>query len=217
MKKLLSYSPIMMLVAAMALTSCSQQQAENEKDVPLKVTYILDCSKDLLNLCDIVVTYKGNDGVDAVDTITANADATDSLGTQTWTKVVGTHEIPVKIGIDYTFVPKTDTLILDGKYASLTANYNIIAEKIGVVKGLRLPSENTINSKRNFFMKNEIMWEDVLNTRSNLATIIDTYNERQAYYRETGNGNTCFVVKPRPNGNGSMMVVQASWNDDNSN
>ena len=78
MKKLLSYPPIMMLVAVMALTSCSKQQAESEKEVPLKVTYTIECSRDLLNLCDMVVTYKGNDGVDVVDTITASpADSTE--------------------------------------------------------------------------------------------------------------------------------------------
>ena len=212
MKKLLSYPPIMMLVAVMALTSCSKQQAESEKEVPLKVTYTIECSRDLLNLCDMVVTYKGNDGVDVVDTISASP--ADSTETQTWTKTVGTHEIPVKIGFDYTLVQKTDTLLLDEKYVSLTANYTIIAEKIGVVKRVRSMSEKNINSKRNFYMANNIMGEDVINTRHNLATIIDIYNERQAYYRETANGNNCFVVKPRPNGNGSMIVEQACWNDD---
>ena len=96
MKKLLSNFTIMMLVAAMALTSCDQQQAENENEVPLKVTYVMECSRDLLDLCDVVVTYKGDDGANAVDTI--KAAPTDSTETKTWTKTVGTHKIPVIIG-----------------------------------------------------------------------------------------------------------------------
>ena len=66
MKKQLSYYAIMMLAIAMALTSCGNEQAETEKEVPLRVTYTIDYSKDLLNLCDLVVTYKGDDGVDVV-------------------------------------------------------------------------------------------------------------------------------------------------------
>ena len=68
MKKLLSYFSIIMLAATILLTSCGQQQqAETEKEVPLKVTYSIDCSRDLLDLCDVVVTYKGDDGVDVID------------------------------------------------------------------------------------------------------------------------------------------------------
>ena len=97
-----------MLVASIMLTSCGQQQqAETEKEVPLKVTYSIDCSRDLLDLCDVVVTYKGDDGVDVIDTITANP--SDSAWMQTWSKTVGTHKVPVKIGFDYTLVQKTDT------------------------------------------------------------------------------------------------------------
>ena len=123
MKKLLSYSAIVML-AAMVMTSCGKKQAETQTDVPLKVTYSIDCSRDLLNLCDMVVTYKGDDGANVVDTITADPD--DSATTQTWSKTVGTHQIPVKIGLDYTFVPKTDTLITDQPTAMLSAKCTII-------------------------------------------------------------------------------------------
>ena len=56
--------------------------------------------------------------------------------------------------------------------------------------------------------------ENIVNTPSNLATIIDVYNDRQAYKRGTTNSNTCFIVKMRPNGNGSMSVKKACWNID---
>ena len=66
MKKLLSYSTIIMLVATIVLTSCGQK-AETEEEVPLKITYSIDCSEDLLELCDLIVTYKGDDGANVVD------------------------------------------------------------------------------------------------------------------------------------------------------
>ena len=213
MKKLLSNFTIMMLVAAIALTSCGdKQQAENENEVPLKVTYVIECSRDLLDLCDVVVTYKGDDGANAVDTI--KAAPTDSTETKTWTKTVGTHKIPVKIGLDYTFVQKADTLPGKDRIVRLTARGSIIAEKIGIRQGIAHMSEKTINSKTNFFDDFFIMDENIVNTLSNLATIIDVYNDRQAYKRGTTNSNTCFIVKMLPNGNGSMSVKKACWSDD---
>ena len=211
MKKLLSYSAIMML-AAMVMTSCGQQkQTETVKEYPLKVTYVIECSKDLLNLCDVVVTYKGDDGANVVDTITADPD--DPAWMQTWTKTVGTHQVPVKIGFDYTLVQKTDTLISDREWISLTAKGSIIAEKIGIRKGIAHLSEKRINSKTNFFKDFFIMDESVINTRHNLATIIDVYNERQAYYREAAGSNTCYLVTPLTHGDG-LKVKTTCWNDD---
>lgn len=211
MKKLLPYSAIMML-AAMVLTSCGQQkQTETVKDYPLKVTYVIECSEELLNLCDVVVTYKGDDGVNVVDTITDDPD--DPARMQTWTKTVATHEAPVKIGFDYTLVQKTDTLLYDYEWISLTAKGSIIAEKIGIRKGIAHLSEKRINSKTNFFKDFFIMDESVINTRHNLATIIDVYNERQAYYREAAGSNTCYLVTPLTHGDG-LKVKSACWNDD---
>ena len=199
-----------MTLAAMVLTSCGQQQAESEKEVPLKVTYSIECSKDLMDLCDLVVTYKGDDGVDVIDTITATP--ADSTGPLVWSKTVGTHEIPVKIGLDYTFVQKADTLAGKDGLVSLTARYTIIAEKVGTRKGIPSTSENAINSKTNFFMDCYMMQEDVINTSHSLATIIDVYNDRQDYNRGTDNNKTCFIVKPNPHSKG-LMVKNAPWDD----
>ena len=210
MKKLISHFTIMML-AAMVLTSCGQKQAETNKEVPLKVTYSIDCSRDLLDLCDMVVTYKGDDGVNVVDTIKAYP-ADSALTQYYWGKTVSTHQIPVKIGLDYTFVPKTDTLLTDQPYATLTAKCTIIAEKMGEVSGFRYMSSKTISSKRSFYMENSLIDENVANTKQNLATIIDIYNDRQAYKRGTADNSTCFIIKPSKYGS-ELTVKNASWND----
>lgn len=145
----------MTLVAAITLSSCSKQQDKSETEVPLKVTYTLDCSRDLLNLCDLVVTYKGDDGANAIDTITATPG--DTTEVQTWTTVVETHQIPVKIGFDYNLVPKTDSLVIGRPTATLHALCTIIAEKIGVRKRTPLPSEKVINNKYIFFTSHNMM------------------------------------------------------------
>ena len=213
MKKLLSQFSIAMLAVAMVMSSCGQhKQAEAEQEVPLKVTYSIDCSKDLLDLCDVVVTYHGDDGVHAVDTITADPSPDNPSGVQTWSRTVGTHEIPVKIGFDYTLVQKTDTLLIDGKNARLTIKGSIIAEKIGIRKRVAHLSTEVISSNTSFFVDPTIMDEEVINTRRDLATIIDVYNERQAHSRETDVSNTCFIVKPHPYGKG-LKVEKACWND----
>ena len=211
MKKIISYSSIMMLAIAMALTSCGNEQAETEKEVPLRVTYTIDCSKDLLNLCDLVVTYKGDDGVDVVDTITA--DPNDSAGMKSWTKVIQTHKVPVKIGFDYTFVKKADALITD-QQVNLNAKGTIIAEKMGLQHRIIHVSEHSISSNRNFYKDFFLMAEELVNTGNNLDSIIDVYNDRQAYKRGSISDNTtCFMVKPASHGD-VLKVKKACWNDD---
>ena len=208
MKKPLSYFAIIMLVATAALTSCDQQQ--NEKEVPLMVTYTIDCSKDLLNLCDLVVTYKGNDGVDVVDTITVTD--TDTTSTKSWTKTIQTHKVPVKIGMDYTLVQKTDTLSIDQPTAQLDAWCTIIVDKIGIVNRNRSTSEKIINSKHSFFVVQDMIREAVPNTRQKLTDIINKYNSSHADEREAGTTNTCFIVKPYPHS--EILTVRATyWKD----
>lgn len=211
MKKQSLYLTIMTLVAAITLSSCSKQQDKSETEVPLKVTYTLDCSRDLLNLCDLVITYKGDDGANAIDTITATPG--DTTEVQTWTTVVETHQIPVKIGFDYNLVPKTDTLVISQPTATLHALCTIIAEKIGVRKRTPLPSEKVINSKYIFYTSH-MMDAKVRNTPRNLANFIKNHNDSLATSREVANdvSNTCFVVRKHPYGNG-LLVQKARWND----
>ena len=121
----------MTLVAAITLSSCSKQQDKSETEVPLKVTYTLDCSRDLVNLCDLVVTYKGDDGANAIDTITATPG--DTTEVQTWTTVVETHQIPVKIGFDYNLVPKTDSLVISQPTARLPMTSATLALSSGSI------------------------------------------------------------------------------------
>ena len=89
---------------------------------------------------------------------------------------------------------------------------SIIAEKIGVRKGVGHLSKNTINSETSFFVEHYMMNEDVVNTRKNLANIIDIYNDRQAYKRETSNNHTCYLVTSGSRGD-KLKVRPACWTD----
>lgn len=214
MKKPLSFFTIMMLAAAVTLTSCrqEQQQTDTEIEVPLKVTYSIDCSRDLLALCDLVVTYKGNDGANVTDTITSSPG--DTTEVQTWTKVVATHKVPVKIGFDYNLEPKTDSLVINRSTASLHAIGTIIAEKMGIRKRnpTPMPSEKIINGKHIFFKYYRMMDKKVNNTRSDLATCVKHHNDSLATSRATAESNTCFIIKSAPHGK-TLRVKQARWND----
>lgn len=163
-----------------------------------------------MDLCDLVVTYKGDAGADVVDTI--SADPADTTSVTLWSQSVKTDTVPVKIGFDYTFVPKTDTLMIGRPNARLSAKCTIIAEKIGVRKRVAHLSKNTINSETSFFVEHYMMNEDVVNTRKNLANIIDIYNDRQAYKRETCNNHTCYLVTSGSRGD-KLKVRPACWTD----
>ena len=118
-----------------------------------------------------------------------------------------------KIGIDYNFVPKTDTLILDHPTALLDAKCTIIAEKMGIKKRSTTISERVISKQTNFFMEYIMIHEDVKNTRNELATTIETYNSLQAENRGSNESYTCFIIKPSPY-DGVLIVKKTSWNDD---
>lgn len=173
---------MVLLAAAIALTSCTQH-AETERVTPLTVYYTIDCSQELIDSYDLIVTYKDKGGADVVDTIKDLS----------WKKTVVNDKIPVKIGLDFTWVPKGDSLEIE-PHTLLHAAYSIIAYEAD-------------------FSSTEPIINEVISNNSELATIIDIYNERQAYRRENKQMNSCYTVKSSSNGK-KMVVKKARWNED---
>lgn len=117
MKKIL-YSTALLLV----VTSCFnpkgwQEQQEQQEKKRVEVTYYVNCSQDMIDAIDLVVTYKGKDGVNLRDTVR------DTL----WKKTVVHDVIPAKVALNWSLTPKPadvihkDTLELRAYY-SMTYN-----------------------------------------------------------------------------------------------
>ena len=105
------FTAAIMVAALMALTSCSDSN-NGEK---LTTVIHLSASQDLLDVCDIEVTYKGKDGVDIIDTIR----------TKIWEKNIVNDSFPTEIGVPkHRFLIKPDFKPTKEKY-DLVLEYNI--------------------------------------------------------------------------------------------
>ena len=85
MKRLI-YITIVALLGCMALTSCVETGKKGER---LTTELCIKSSQDLIDVCDIEVTYKGKGGVNMTDTITSTK----------WKKTIINDSFPTKIGI----------------------------------------------------------------------------------------------------------------------
>ena len=121
MKKLL-YTAALVLMAAMALTSCyggnKQQWQDEQESTPIKkhvgVTYTINCSQDMLDATDLIVRiYK--DTVFVADTIR------DTL----WTKTIGGDMVPYHTGMNWTVKPKATSKINKDTLDEIFAKYSV--------------------------------------------------------------------------------------------
>lgn len=85
MKKLI-YITIVALLGCIALTSCLETSKKGDR---LTTELYVKSSQDLIDVCDIEVTYKGEGGVNMTDTITSTK----------WKKTIFNDSFPTKIGI----------------------------------------------------------------------------------------------------------------------
>lgn len=108
MKKLI-YITIVALLGCMALTSCLETSKKGEQ---LTTELYIKSSQDLIDVCNIVVTYKDKGGINATDTVR------DSV----WTKTVVSDVVPFKVGLRWALSAKPvsqiakDSLQLRAKY-----------------------------------------------------------------------------------------------------
>ena len=81
------FTIMLTLISVMVLTSCYEQQSN--KGDQLTTMMKVEASKDLIDVCDIEITYKGKGGFNTIDTISATE----------WYKIVVNDSFPTKIGV----------------------------------------------------------------------------------------------------------------------
>ena len=139
-----------MLMATIVLISCDslngrkkkleEQMATTYKDIkdyehrkePTTITYKVWCSQDFIDAIDMVVTYKGKGGINLTDTIRDT----------TWVKTIVNDSIPVKIGLDWTLVPRSDRKITKEYFDDLTAGYFIECKEAAFEVGNTIIGQN---------------------------------------------------------------------------
>ena len=114
MKKLI-FTTILTLLGITALTSCVE---EGKKGEQLTTMLTIESSQDLIDVCDIEITFKGKGGVNTIDTITET----------TWHRIVVNDSFPVKIGmIRLKYLVKPDFKPTKETY-ELLCDYTVISK-----------------------------------------------------------------------------------------
>lgn len=110
MKRLLFMTTLLMM-AAFSLTSCGDD--EPKEKVTATATYNLSFSQDLLDACNVFITYKAENGRNVMEPVTSTW----------WTKTVTSDKFPAEFGVMYKFSTKSDAELTKEKY-NLTCEFN---------------------------------------------------------------------------------------------
>ena len=94
MKYLLSTA--FLLVAIFSLTSCGKDEPKQKQTAT--ATYNLSFSQDLLDACNVIITYKAENGRNVMEPVTE----------PWWTKSITSDKFPAKFGVMYQFSTKSD-------------------------------------------------------------------------------------------------------------
>ena len=110
MKKYICMAALL-IVAAFSLTSCGDDEPK-EKTIAT-ATYNMSFSQDLLNACNVFITYKAENGRNVMEAVNSTW----------WTKTVSSDKFPAEFGVMYKFSTKSDAELTQEKY-DLTCEMN---------------------------------------------------------------------------------------------
>ena len=101
----------LLITAALAITACGDD--EPKETVTATATYSMNFSQDLLNACNVFITYKAENGRNVMEAVTSTW----------WTKSVTSDKFPAEFGVMYKFSTKSDAELVQEKY-DLTCELN---------------------------------------------------------------------------------------------
>lgn len=149
----------LLLAAAFALTSCGDD--EPKEKTKATATYTMTFSQDLLNACNVFLTYKAENGRNVMESVT----------TTRWTKTVTSDRFPAEFGVQYTFSTKSDAELVQEKYdLSCDLNFNLSTSK-----GASYVNTTTIFDSQGL-------------AKSKVIEYLKRYSGKSSGYRVTENG-----------------------------
>ena len=103
MKKHL-YLAALLVITSFTLSSCGSDEPKDK--VSATATYNLSFSQDLLDACNVFITYKAENGRNVMEPIMSTW----------WTKAVTSDKFPAEFGVMYKFSTKSDAELTKEKY-----------------------------------------------------------------------------------------------------
>ena len=117
MKKFI-YMAALLMLAALTLTACGDD--EPKVKTTATATYNMTFSQDLLEACNVFITYKAENGRNVMDKMT----------TTWWTKSVTSDDFPAEFGVMYQFSTKPDADLVKDKYdLKCELKFNVVTSK----------------------------------------------------------------------------------------
>lgn len=117
MKKLI-YMAALLAIAALTLTACGDD--EPKEKTTATATYNMTFSQDLLDACNVIVTYKAENGRNVMEPINSTL----------WTKSVTSDKFPAEFGVMYMFSTKSDAELVKEKYdLKCELKFNVVTSK----------------------------------------------------------------------------------------
>ena len=158
MKKCI-YMATLLLVAALSLTSCGDDEPKDK--VTATATYNMSFSHDLLNACNVFITYKAENGRNVMEAVNSTW----------WTKSVTSDKFPAEFGVMYKFSTKSDAELAQEKY-DLTCKLQFSAK---TSKGSSYTNEVTIFESKGV-------------DRDKVVSTLNKYSGKSTGYRVTKDG-----------------------------
>lgn len=149
----------LLLVAALSLTSCGDDEPKDK--VTATATYNMSFSQDLLNACNVFITYKAENGRNVMEAVNSTW----------WTKSVTSDKFPAEFGVMYKFSTKSDAELTQEKY-DLTCKLQFSAK---TSKGSGYTNEVTIFESKGV-------------DRDKVVSTLNKYSGKSTGYRVTKDG-----------------------------
>ena len=112
------YMAALLIVAALTMSSCGSD--EPKEKTTATATYNMTFSQDLLEACNVFITYKAENGRNVMEAVT----------TTWWTKTVTSDKFPAEFGVMYKFSTKSQAELTKEKYdLSCDLNFSLKTTK----------------------------------------------------------------------------------------
>ena len=159
MKKFL-YVAALMLVAALTFTSCGSDEPDEKTTVT--ATYSMTFSQDLLDACNVFITYKAENGRNVMEAVNAT----------TWVKTVTSDKFPADFGVMYKFSTKSEAELTQEQY-DLTCDLTFSFK----------------TSKGNNYTKNVPIINETEVKKNKVVSTLDKYSNKSTGFRVTKDGD----------------------------
>ena len=159
MKKCI-YMATLLLVAALSLTSCGDDEPKDK--VTVTATYNMSFSQDLLNACNVFITYKAENGRNVMEAVNSTW----------WTKSVTSDKFPAEFGVMYKFSTKSESELEQESY-NLTCDLNF----------------NFKTSKGDNYTKNVSIINATGVKKDKVVSTLDRYSGKSTGFRVTKDGD----------------------------